>query len=195
MNAAAQLARRLRRRAKTRWLRRLMVRSAVAAIVRERCGELEVLLIKRAECEGDRWSGHIAFPGGRLEQRDTTARAAARRETAEEIGLHLGEQHYLGRLSDVMTLAHGSKRPMVVSPYAFCIDKLPPLQLNHEVAEVIWVPLSFFADLRNRDSMVWQHKGVSMNLPCYIYQGHRIWGLTLRMLDELVALAVDSEKH
>ena len=55
-----------RRRAKTRLLRRFMVRSSVAAIVRE-CentpGQLEVLLIKRAERQGDRWSGHMAFPG------------------------------------------------------------------------------------------------------------------------------------
>lgn len=186
------------RRAKTRRFRRFMIRSAVAAIVRpsqDNADELEVLLIKRAEREGDRWSGHMAFPGGRLEAKDKTAREAAIRETEEEIGLSLNQAQYIGRLSDVMTLAHGTKKPMVVSPYVFQISGDPELTLNYEVAEVVWVPLSFLADHANRDTMRWERKGVGMTLPCYFYQKYRIWGLTLRMLDELTTLAVRGEKH
>ena len=182
-----------RRRAKTRLLRRFMVRSSVAAIVRE-CentpGQLEVLLIKRAERQGDRWSGHMAFPGGREEKADKSIRGTAIRETSEEIGLDLPEYNYMGRLSDVMTLAHGTKKPMVVSPYVFRLAGQPKLKLNHEVAEVVWLPLSFIADSANRDSMRWEKNGVGMNLPCYHYNGYTIWGLTLRMLDELTHLAV-----
>ena len=33
-------------------------------------GEPELLMIKRAEAEGDPWSGHIACPGGRMEPGD-----------------------------------------------------------------------------------------------------------------------------
>lgn len=180
-----------RRRAKTRLLRRFMVRSSVAAIVREsEIGELEVLLIKRAESKGDRWSGHMALPGGREEKADNSVRATAMRETSEEIGLDLPENNYIGRLSDVMTLAHGTKKPMVVSPYVFRLAGQPKLQLNHEVAEVVWLPLSFLADPDNRDSMRWEKNGVGIKLPCYHYNGYKIWGLTLRMLDELTHLAV-----
>lgn len=182
-----------RRRAKTRLLRRFMVRSSVAAIIRECDGEpgqLEVLLIKRAERKGDRWSGHMALPGGREEKADSSIRGTAIRETSEEIGLDLPENNYMGRLSDVMTLAHGTKKPMVVSPYAFRLTGQPKLTLNHEVAEVVWLPLSFLADPANRDSMRWDKNGVGINLPCYHYQGYKIWGLTLRMLDELTHLAV-----
>ena len=182
-----------RRRAKTRLLRRFMVRSSVAAIVRE-CendsGALEVLLIKRAERTGDRWSGHMALPGGREDKGDKSVRGTAMRETSEEIGLDLPEQNYIGRLSDVMTLAHGTKKPMVVSPYVFRLAGQPKLTLNHEVAEVVWLPLSFLADPANRDSMRWDKSGVGIKLPCYHYQGYKIWGLTLRMLDELTHLAV-----
>lgn len=182
-----------RRRAKTRLLRRFMVRSSVAAIVRD-CldhpGQLEVLLIKRAESEGDRWSGHMALPGGREEQADSSVRGTAMRETAEEIGLNLPEKNYIGRLSDVMTLAHGTKKPMVVSPYVFHVEGQPDLELNHEVAEVVWLPISYLADRSNRDSMRWEKNGVRIKLPCYHYNGYKIWGLTLRMLDELTHLAV-----
>jgi len=187
MNSLNELERTLaRRKAKTRLLRRFMIRSSVAAVLREHGGELQVLLIKRAEKEGDRWSGHIAFPGGREQVEDHTIRETAIRETSEEIGLCLSSVDYIGRLSDVMTLAHGTRKPMVVSPYVFKISGDPVFTFNHEVAEAIWVPVSFLADKRNREIMMWGKKGMKVRLPCYFYGEHRIWGLTLKMLDELI---------
>jgi hypothetical protein len=56
------------------------------------------------------------------------------------------------------------------------------------VAEVVWVPLEFLLDTDNRETMVWERKPVSLTLPCYFFQGRRIWGLSLRMLDELMDL-------
>lgn len=174
------------RKAKTRMLRRFMTRSSVATVLRDQGGELQVLLIKRAQKEGDRWSGHIAFPGGREQQEDSNIRETAIRETSEEIGLGLSVDNYIGRMSDVMTFAHGTRKPMVVSPYAFRLEGDPRFTINHEVDQVIWLPVSFLADRRNRETMVWERKGMSIKLPCYFYGEHRIWGLTLKMLDELV---------
>ncbi|MFD2230897.1 NUDIX hydrolase [Alkalimarinus sediminis] len=163
-----------------------MTRSSVATVLRDYSGELQVLLIKRAQKAGDRWSGHIAFPGGREQQEDRNIRETAIRETSEEIGLGLSTDNYIGRMSDVMTLAHGTRKPMVVSPYAFKLEGDPRFTINHEVDQVIWLPVSFLADKRNRETMVWEKKGMSVKLPCYFYGEHRIWGLTLKMLDELV---------
>ncbi|NND67690.1 MAG: CoA pyrophosphatase, partial [Halioglobus sp.] len=83
-------------------LRRFKKRSAVAMVLSVQGGELHILMIKRAEREGDPWSGHMAFPGGRMDPGDTHAFAAALRETEEEVGLQLvAEEEYLGRLSDL----------------------------------------------------------------------------------------------
>ncbi len=71
-------------------LRRLQKRSAVAMILQVREGELHILMIKRAEREGDPWSGHMAFPGGRMDKADAHGYAVAVRETAEEVGLTAG---------------------------------------------------------------------------------------------------------
>ena len=49
-------------------------------------GEPELLMIKRAEAEGDPWSGHVACPGGRMEPEDHDLAVTAVRETLEETG-------------------------------------------------------------------------------------------------------------
>lgn len=172
---------------KKKWYRRFCKRSAVAMILRETGSGIETLMIKRADHDGDPWSGHMAFPGGRLEDQDTNILHTARRETLEEIGLDT-DQHtqYLGRLSDVMSHSGKGLKAMVVTPYLFTIEQVPELSINHEVAEVIWVPLAFLADYSNRQEMDWQVNRMTLKLPCYFYQQRRIWGLSLMMLDELV---------
>ena len=62
--------------------RQLMKRSAVAMVLQVREGELHILMIKRAEREGDPWSGHMAFPGGRQDAVDQTL------EPEGEFGFH-----------------------------------------------------------------------------------------------------------
>ena len=57
-------------RPKRKFLRHLAKRSSVAIILRQKKENHEVLMIKRADREGDPWSGHMAFPGGRRESRD-----------------------------------------------------------------------------------------------------------------------------
>ena len=176
-------------RPRKKWYRRFVRRSAVAIILRQTPHGIEALMIKRAEKKGDPWSGHMAFPGGMAEIEDTNNLRTARRETWEEIGLDTDEYtQHLGRLSDKVVPARGRRRLMVVTPYIFSIENIPELRANHEVAEVIWVPLSYLADANNRQVMTWNGKKLPINLPCYLYQGRRIWGLSLSMLDELVAL-------
>ncbi len=171
-------------------LRAVMHRSAVAMILREQPTGTEILMIKRAEREGDPWSGHMAFPGGRMEPADRHGLDVARRETHEEIGLELGESDpCIARLSDIM--AHPillRRRPMVVTPYLFRLEREVEFTPNYEVAEVIWVPLAFLLDRENRETMQWKRDKVPIPMPCYYYRGRCIWGLSLRMLDEFLAL-------
>ena len=182
-------------RPKRRWWRRWTKRAAVAMILHQTDHDgVEVMMIKRAEKEGDPWSGHMAFPGGRMDPEDEHGLATAKRETFEEVGVMLDEcSRCIGRLSDITGRAHKRRRPMVVTPYVFEVEKRPPTRINHEVAEIVWVPLSYLSDHNNRERMTWQRKKISLNLPCYFYQGRRIWGLSLLMLDELIDLAKASK--
>jgi 8-oxo-dGTP pyrophosphatase MutT (NUDIX family) len=170
-------------------LRRLMKRSAVAMILQVREGELHILMIKRAEREGDPWSGHMAFPGGRMDSADAHGYAVAVRETEEEVGLFLGEEDQcIGRLSDLHARPHRGPFGLAVSPFVFRLDREVTFTPNYEVAEVIWVPLAFLLDEDNQQELVWTYRGVQVPMPCYWYKGRCIWGLSLMMLGELMDL-------
>ncbi len=170
--------------------KRRKIEAAVAVIVRDHGGRGEVLLIQRADNPRDLWSGHMAFPGGRVDADDDGALAAAIRETSEEIGLDL-ERHArtLGRLSDATPLGRGRRLGFVIVPLVFEIDGDPDLTPNEEVQDAVWVPLDYLRDRSNRSKMWWRRGLLAMRFPCCRYQGYIIWGVTLRVLDELLAIA------
>ena len=170
-------------------LRRLMKRSAVAMVLQVRQGELHILMIKRAEREGDPWSGHMAFPGGRRDPGDSSNLSCALRETHEEIGVDLHQWGTaLGELSDVNTGWRKDRPEMLVTPFIFQVTELPELTPNHEVDDVVWVPLHFLLDEGNREPLEWEWKGQKMETDSYLYANYRIWGLSLMMIDEMMGL-------
>ncbi len=156
-------------------------------ILQQRADGVHILMIKRAERQGDPWSGHMAFPGGRMDKTDANGFAVAVRETQEEVGLILGAQDVcLGRLSDINARPHRGALGMAVSPFVFHLQRQVEFTPNYEVAEVLWVPLAFLLDAHNREQMIWEYRGVSLPMPCYHFNGRCIWGLSLMMLDELM---------
>ena len=168
--------------------RRWMTRASVAVILRKsQAHGFDILLIKRAERSDDPWSGDMAFPGGKMASTDQSIYHTALRELQEEIGLDAENLKQLGRLSDQLTKTHSGFRPMIISPFIFELKEHADFVLNHEVAEIVWVPLTHFSNLVNRKQMIWKLKGLKVNLPCYWFNNKRVWGLTLRMLDELIA--------
>jgi hypothetical protein len=57
---------------------------------------------------------------------------------------------------------------------------------NDEVQGALWIPLGFLADRSQRSHFFWSRSGAPVPMPCYRWEGQVIWGLTLRMVDELV---------
>jgi len=171
-----------------KWYRALSQRAAVCMIVADR-PELGccLLMIQRAEHEADPWSGQMAFPGGKHDTDDTHITQTALREIHEEIAVSERHLKRFGRLSDVLARPYRlSQKPMVISPILFEALEELAFQPNEEVADIVWVPIDFFKDKGNRKRMQWKKNGIDMQLPCYDYQGKRIWGLSLLMIDELV---------
>lgn len=186
---ATWLARVAEHRARRARGRTRMRRAAVAAILSAGLAteSPRLLLIRRAARDGDPWAGHMALPGGRVEPGDADDAATAERETSEEIGVDLAG-HQVGRLSDLMAKAHSGPAPMVVSPWIYLCPPGATPGTSAEVDEVVTIPLSFFADPANRHERTWRLGRVPLAVPCYDWEGHVVWGLTLAMIDELVAV-------
>lgn len=166
--------------------------AAVAAILRERdpAQGAEVLLIRRAERQGDPWSGHMAFPGGRREPGDADLLATALRETREEIGLDLrvGAQ-LLGRLDDLEARSRGRRLGMPITPFVFELQGDPPLALEAgEVAEALWTPLLPLFRGEARATYPYELGELRLELPGYRVGDRVVWGLTYQMLETLFQL-------
>jgi 8-oxo-dGTP pyrophosphatase MutT (NUDIX family) len=164
-------------------------KAAVAAVLREIAGAPELLFIRRAEHPRDRWSGQMAFPGGRVDPGDADPLSAAIREAHEEVALDLERSaELIGRLSEVSAHRRGSPTPLTIVPFVFELREDVALRPNHEVQETVWVPVGFLAERGNRGSMIWKVGGVPVPMSCYRFEGRVIWGLTLRMVDELLGV-------
>jgi len=163
-------------------------KAAVAVVLREGPASAEVLLIERAIVDGDPWSGHMAFPGGRMETSDDSTRTTAARETLEEVGVELSAAEYLGHVDELVGNRRVSPR-LVVAAHAFHLQSNQEFALDpKEVQQAFWFPL---ADLHEPARQV-EH--IVPEMPEVRFPGvvvgepgrHIVWGLTLRFLDRML---------
>lgn len=162
--------------------------AAVAMVLNDRPGQgLSALFIQRAEHPDDPWSGQMAFPGGRFEPYDKSLVRAAMRETREEVGLPLAQDMLLGRLSCV-TGGRLSIHRLAVSPFVFYHPGEPELKPNYEVANTVWVPVSFLGDPSNITPYVFPADPAKREFPSWHYEGYTIWGLTYRIIGNYLRL-------
>lgn len=169
-------------------------RAAVAISVRSGVSGPEILMIQRAVRQGDPWSGHMGFPGGRKDESDASDMACAKRETREEIGFDLdiyGE--LVCQLSDVNTGWRADRPEMLVAPFVFKVGSTPVFELNHEVDDTLWVPLSFLLNDANRSRHQWDWRGEVLESDAFTFDDRLIWGLSLMMIDELLQIIADRE--
>ncbi len=158
--------------------------AAVAMVLREASAGPEVLFIERAVHPGDPWSGHMAFPGGRMDPGDPDPRSAAERETLEEVGLDLRGADCLGRLDD-MEGHNAAASQLVISGYVYRFAAAPALAPNHEVATAFWFPLAELHEPGRQTVYPLGRSGIR-DLPGILVgepDRHIVWGLTHRFLE------------
>lgn len=160
--------------------------AAVALVLHEPQdgGVPELLFIRRVERDGDPWSGHMAFPGGRRQSEDVDLAATALRETSEEVGFV--PDRILGRLDD----SAGSRGPqvphLVVAALVCEAEDRPRIQINHEVQEAVWIPLDHIVSLDARAE--YRVSAQQPPRPAFRYEDYVVWGLTYRILGSFLHL-------
>jgi 8-oxo-dGTP pyrophosphatase MutT (NUDIX family) len=162
--------------------------ASVAILIRPGATDPEIFFIQRALYEGDPWSGQIAFPGGRAEEGDATRVDTAIRETREETGIDLSVSGTLIGALDDLHPRTVLLPAVVVRPFVFLVPHPPEPVLSPECADAFWVPLSVVLDRSVwRDTTV-SAGGMEMSRFAFHHEGFVIWGMTERILSELVAL-------
>lgn len=126
----------------------------------------------------------MAFPGGRYEDKDRLILSTAIREVLEETGIDLRNCSILGTLDEVTP----TTRAIRVTPYVALAPESAEVNLNaSEIAEHIWVPLTFFKNQSNIRPHVVTRNSNEVVVPSFLYrEKYVIWGMTLRMIEDFV---------
>lgn len=145
-----------------------------------------VLLMKRVEREGDPWSGHISLPGGGHHATDADLLATAIRETHEELGIDLTGTRLLGNLDPLHPMTSGPNG-VEVHPFVFVTSAAVEPQPGPEAEAAFWLPLDLAAS-GELDSK-YTYPGTDRTFPSWQFEAYTIWGLTWRILGDVLAAA------
>jgi len=154
--------------------------AAVALLLKIMDKDLRILFVKRAENPFDPWSGQIALPGGKRDAEDQSLKQTVVRETLEETNINLLDRcRFLG----VMETHRSTSRPeMKILPFVVLLEHEPSIKLNEELEDFFWI---------SPEELV-RHRGTAKlkygEFPAYLVGNIVIWGLTYRILGDLVRI-------
>lgn len=157
--------------------------AAVAILFRRVDGELELLLVKRAEVFGDPWSGDIAFPGGKRAPQDRDIMHTVVREVREETNIDLETNTFLGKMGFFFSTVRSEYS---ILPLVFLQNMEPDIRINEELTSVLWTPFNKLERSRGRTKI--------KNLEVSVFHVNEevVWGLTYRIIENLLKLAMEN---
>lgn len=143
-------------------------------------GELWILLTRRSEALPHH-KGQIAFPGGGLEAAEDGWDGALR-EAQEEVGIATSRVLRLGQLDEAQTPS-GYRIVPCVGAVAYPLET----EINRdEIDEIFSVPISALANPTAVEEREVTIDGVERHLRVYHVGSRTIWGLTARIIQQLL---------
>lgn len=161
----------------------LQVAAVLAPVFRDVEGALRTLLVVRSD--HGRHGNQLAFPGGKPEPGDADLLATALREAEEEVGLSRGAVELLAELPALDTVQTGFR------VYGF-VGRVPHDTVwRLDAAEIVGVLTPTVAQLgdpaaRATLPFTSSHFPDGLMVEGIDLEGHVLWGMTLRLLDQLV---------
>jgi 8-oxo-dGTP pyrophosphatase MutT (NUDIX family) len=154
--------------------------AAVLVPVVARTPEVTVLLTLRTSHLAAH-SGQIAFPGGKIEEGDTTPVETALREAEEEVGIPRALVTPLSLLD-----LHNTGTGFRIVPVLALVDPaVEPVPHPGEVAEIFEVPLSFLMEKENYKEQLRDWRGLNVRFYTMEYEQRYIWGATAAIIRNL----------
>lgn len=161
---------------------------AAVAILRAASPEDSILLIRRAEREGDSWSGHWSFPGGRRDPEDPDLLHTALRELEEECGIRLPREAVHADLPHAIARRRVG-RFLVVAPFVFQVPRQLATVLDPvEAAGSRWVPVRDILDCGLHCLRPVPGLPDEMRYPSIDLDGLPLWGFTYRLITHWLGL-------
>jgi 8-oxo-dGTP pyrophosphatase MutT (NUDIX family) len=151
--------------------------------------KLHVLFTMRSE-NLNKHAGQISFPGGRVEESDADAIAAALRESFEEIGLRSDDVNVLGTLNQYITSTGFTVTPVIALIQGTFI---PQCNLN-EVSATLTAPLHFLMNPNHYELQTGEAQNQQRSFYSISYENHLIWGATAAMLFGLYETLLSSHQ-
>jgi len=145
---------------------------------------LSLVFMKRTEDPGPH-GGQISFPGGSKDVTDRDDEFTAIRETEEEFGVERQKIQIWGGLN---SLATGGSN-FWITPFIGSIAT--PCRFNPNPAEVerlIIIPFSHLLNSSNFTIGPYRWRNFTIISPLYTYHEDIIWGLTARIIQNLISL-------
>ena len=159
-------------------------KAAVLVPVFVRDGEPHVLMTRRRD-DLRLHPGQISFPGGRIDPADADAQTAALREAEEEIGLAPVDVRPLGALDDVETVS----TRFLITPFVGLVPHPYPWRpCPVEVDGMFTVPLRRLTTPEALRRETRALDGRAVTIETYPLGEHVVWGATLRITRNLLAL-------
>jgi 8-oxo-dGTP pyrophosphatase MutT (NUDIX family) len=147
-----------------------------------------ILVIRRAEREGDSWSGHWSFPGGWRDPADRDPLDTAIREMEEECGVRLAPEQMEQALPHTLA-GRRVGRYVLVAPFVFRTEEEFATVLNpREAVEARWVPLSLMRDPSRHAMRPVPGRGDAILFPSVDLSGTPLWGFTYRQITTWLGL-------
>ena len=155
----------------------------LAPVFRDADGVLRILLLLRTD-HGVH-GGQLGLPGGRPEPGDRDFLATALREAEEEVGLRSEQVEILAALDPLETTATGWR----VYPFLGLVPADVEWRIQpDEVVKLLTPAVEMLGDPSSRSRLPFTsaHFQEPLEVEGIDVEGHVLWGMTLRLLDDLV---------
>ena len=164
--------------------------AAVLVLFYEKPGGLHIVCFRRNDTVSTH-KGQVAFPGGSADPGDASMLATALREANEELGIDPSQVVVLGEMRTFDTFVSN----FAVTPFCGYYRVPDPtfVPTDHEVAEVLEVPVARLRQHRNRHVGKVPGFNIPIPLPYYKIDDTIIWGASGGIVEELLAALSEAE--